>query len=784
MPARFSTCVVMVLMLTLLPCEATYSQNDILPDDYQWHRFPRPPDTLESTAYSIVSDDDGNVYVAATSRWPGFCTRRLIQRYYREGNAPGYFNGHEDLFYYSDISADLYSDFPWQELVIDKNNSKIYVLFAATIPESPTNYEYFLASHELNTGELSASWGGSTRWVGESETLGAGLSVDSTGNVWTVLQEEVQTVPAASILHVKKWSGSDASELTLPADGKIGQPPDKSTQLVAFGIRASNGLIYLAYREETNPGASTYEEPIDLVVTTWTTSMQFLKRTEIKIEIPWPPHESCCSLQPNPDLPLHPYFHDGYVDSDENFVIGGYYYYSYHTGDTWNRNFYPVVLKFNPSLQELYRHVSDSFFTSIASYGNPYWNTHVTRVKEGPDKNVLYSIIPMQWYQWSRDRVQVINDAGQVIEDKTFGGRSILREASPPGGCNYDRLFTVFDFVYIPKIGSSSERYVESGPDFWKRSSYSGETCYWDGMRTLTTMSFHIAPKVESLGVVPGQGRLDWYRLVGEILPTLGLPGLGLPPSPEPGPEPCPWCLRKLSIDDQLSGATPPSYLTNIYRNLRILLDPDRAKPIEFKRRSLSRLHTLFNRASVGRLFSKEMKMGVLKQLEQPIKTPKDIVPILQATNALDLDWRSPVVVPRDIKDRKTPFAVNLAGVAWISFQAVNRPGLLSLKIDSGVPSAIKGFQPGWPVVTYHLEFTGNLTKPATISFYTKGIALLGRPYFPRIFQWDGKAYKDITTNVDLDTGVVSGKTDKLSSTFVVMSDRSRKLANQKTKKK
>ncbi|NIM99489.1 MAG: hypothetical protein GTO24_15885, partial [candidate division Zixibacteria bacterium] len=153
-------------------------------------------------------------------------------------------------------------------------------------------------------------------------------------------------------------------------------------------------------------------------------------------------------------------------------------------------------------------------------------------------------------------------------------------------------------------------------------------------------------------------------------------------------------------------------------------------------------------------------------------------------TNALDLDWRSPVVAPREIKDRKTPFAVNLAGVAWISFQAVNRPGRLSLKIDSGVPSAIKGFEPGWPVVTYHLEFTGDLTEPATISFYTKGMAFSGQPYSPRIFQWDGKVYKDITTNVEFRAGIVSGKTDNLSSTFVVMNGRSRNIGNQKTKSK
>ena len=115
--------------------------------------------------------------------------------------------------------------------------------------------------------------------------------------------------------------------------------------------------------------------------------------------------------------------------------------------------------------------------------------------------------------------------------------------------------------------------------------------------------------------------------------------------------------------------------------------------------------------------------------------------------------------------------AVDFEGVAWVAFNDIKESGKASLKIKSGLPASVRGFEPPWPIFSYDLNFTGALAEDRwiDISFYFGGINIMGKLANLRIFEWDGKSYKDITTNVDLRRKVISGRTNRLS-TFVIMS--------------
>ena len=54
------------------------------------------------------------------------------------------------------------------------------------------------------------------------------------------------------------------------------------------------------------------------------------------------------------------------------------------------------------------------------------------------------------------------------------------------------------------------------------------------------------------------------------------------------------------------------------------------------------------------------------------------------------------------------------------------------------------------------------------VGFYFGGMSFKGPLSTLRIFEWNGKTYKDITTHVDSKRGIITGRTNRLS-TFVLM---------------
>lgn len=121
---------------------------------------------------------------------------------------------------------------------------------------------------------------------------------------------------------------------------------------------------------------------------------------------------------------------------------------------------------------------------------------------------------------------------------------------------------------------------------------------------------------------------------------------------------------------------------------------------------------------------------------------------------------------------------VDFQGVLWVTFEDVREPGTISLKVKDGLPAYAEGFNPGWPIASYHIDFTGKAVGPVDISFYVGGISFGGAPSSLRVFQLDGKFYRDITTIIDLPRKVITARTNELS-TFVIMS---RALVTKETK--
>jgi hypothetical protein len=115
--------------------------------------------------------------------------------------------------------------------------------------------------------------------------------------------------------------------------------------------------------------------------------------------------------------------------------------------------------------------------------------------------------------------------------------------------------------------------------------------------------------------------------------------------------------------------------------------------------------------------------------------------------------------------------AIDFEGVAWLAFKDLKKPGRASLEIKSGIPTALPGFKPPWPIFSYDFNLTGALAEDGYIdvSFYIGGINFIGQLSSVHILEWDGKSYKDITINVDDESKVVTGRTNHLS-TYVIMS--------------
>jgi len=220
----------------------------------------------------------------------------------------------------------------------------------------------------------------------------------------------------------------------------------------------------------------------------------------------------------------------------------------------------------------------------------------------------------------------------------------------------------------------------------------------------------------------------------------------------------------------------PSKMPSHLYRLNQMRNDMFVRKNSQVPQKGIERMIALYKTIPSGQRFNESMKNSVINELQDIKGTTQDARSVsgklLEAMNAIELDWRVPSLSPKKVK-KGMGTTVDFRGVAWVTFKNTRFANIvsetISLKVEGGVPALVRGFDPGWPIASCQFDFTGELTDYADISFYLGGRTFRGDPSTLSIFQWDGKTYKDITTTVDLPRKVIRGRTDKLS-TFVIMS--------------
>ena len=252
--------------------------------------------------------------------------------------------------------------------------------------------------------------------------------------------------------------------------------------------------------------------------------------------------------------------------------------------------------------------------------------------------------------------------------------------------------------------------------------------------------------------------KFDWEKMMAIAMWVREHWDIIFPPIGGPRPRHVPYLPDKM-----------PSYLSDIYRSGFTFLS--KLEHIEFPERSVEHIAKLLEKVPVGSRFTQSMQKPVLEALKKFKGSKKDILPVsgklLEAINAMDLDWRVSSMPTREVKSGKKT-TVDFRGVVWITFKDVKEPGDCSLRVEGSLPALVEGFQPGWPIASYHFDFKGKLAENVDISFYIGGISFPGQSFSPRVFEWDGKSYNDITTNIDFRREVIIGRTNRLS-TYVIM---------------
>lgn len=269
---------------------------------------------------------------------------------------------------------------------------------------------------------------------------------------------------------------------------------------------------------------------------------------------------------------------------------------------------------------------------------------------------------------------------------------------------------------------------------------------------------------------IPFGGGFDPDSFFIRFIPCLPLrpslprePGqrLDCPPLPS-----CPECYRVTSAWRSDQG----KWLEFVPRMLSALALTERQPPSN--KESRAELGRLFRAVPVGPNLSRARRDSIVSILNRSAELrDEDIGKILSAINAFDIDSRTPKMKAKQVS-RGTGQLVKFESLAWLAFPNVEKAGDLSLRLSDGLPSKLPaGLSPVWPVAVYSFQFTGRLDekKPVEVSVYLPALRNGGFARNPRLLEWDGAAYRDITTSFEPESGVITGWTTKPSN-YVVMS--------------
>jgi hypothetical protein len=234
---------------------------------------------------------------------------------------------------------------------------------------------------------------------------------------------------------------------------------------------------------------------------------------------------------------------------------------------------------------------------------------------------------------------------------------------------------------------------------------------------------------------------------------------------------PPPWACPECSFAAGWNPGKTPPYLVAIYAEAMKSFGPTGEAP--FTQKDTQQIAALLRKAPSGLHYTDTVKASALTELTK-LKAGRGLpqqaaAGLTKAISALELDWRVPRLSSAEVKAGKHS-TVDFQGVAWVAMSDVEKLGKVALRLEPGLPAVASGFSATWPLATYAFAFSGQLAKDGymDVSFHTGGMRFEGAPSMLRILEWDGKAYKDITTHFDAKRGIITGRTTQLSRFVLV----------------
>ena len=303
--------------------------------------------------------------------------------------------------------------------------------------------------------------------------------------------------------------------------------------------------------------------------------------------------------------------------------------------------------------------------------------------------------------------IYVIGKTGQLQSFTYLPLPDTFHVVEDPRGSGY--YYTVEDYVLSftsnqgqPVLaGIKNKRYFHGGSPTGD-SSWSGFVAgYYDGMRLACCALMPLMPfqRYPSLPLPRYLGMALQNRLVGTTASG-------------------PASERNRAGGALLMKAWPNASRKDLQFNLMptllhasILIEDSR--PPEFFGGLVERLIGDFERAPLGFAFDKSVQTSTVNALRQVQSSGQLTLAfrskLVEATNALALDQQVEV-----LSAKKTMLATGgrpaVGRIAWMTGTKSAQPGTLSINVRNGLPALVKGFEPAWPLATYHFEFTGEVS--------------------------------------------------------------------------
>jgi hypothetical protein len=245
--------------------------------------------------------------------------------------------------------------------------------------------------------------------------------------------------------------------------------------------------------------------------------------------------------------------------------------------------------------------------------------------------------------------------------------------------------------------------------------------------------------------------RFEWLHVNAERVRCMIAQSCGLVPDPVP-----PLRFQDSAMGWQREIFAPP--LNDLYRAAWPLLrDLGKIKDPQAVAKALS---AAVRKAPLGAHFTKTLQSLLLRDLEalDHGKTPINVIQgkVLEVLNAVELDARTGVLPTGQVAAGKTA-SVYFPRLFSIKFKNIAKAGTLSVTTRNDLPAWADGMAPSWPILHYSLDFSGRLAKngEVEVEFYVGDVAFSPLS-LRRVFEWDGKAYRDITVSVDHKRGVIT----------------------------